>query len=120
SRLRRVDRNGGPAGKRGDNRRDSPQLLFLTNRLCSRPSRFTPNVQNVGPVPKKLFAMPDRGIGIEVPPPIRERVRGDVDDPHELYAAPRAPRQGATGAATLQKDGDTRCLPGWRILKTPA
>src|ERR1044072_8221473 len=50
-----------------------------------RPSRFPPHVQDLCSLLHKLATVPDRHVGIEKQPPIREGIGSDVDDAHEFH-----------------------------------
>ena len=91
-RLRRVNRNRNRRrgltpfllGQGGDHRSRSRELLLGAHIGRSGPGRLAADVEDVCPFGSKPAAMLDRRLGVEVEPPVRERVGGDVDDPHQL------------------------------------
>ena len=83
---------GFPARRKAlDYRLNPAQLLLSGHRRGAGSRRLTPHVQHFGSVLCQLFAVCDSAFGIKELPAVRERVRGHVDDPHDLRRLQVAP-----------------------------
>ncbi len=78
------DRRGHPARDALDDGQDPPQLLLLRDRSRARPGRFPADIDEVGPSGDEFGRMVGRAAGIEEAASVREAVRSDIHDPHDL------------------------------------
>ena len=91
---RRLARHGRLAGVNGDrrikvgqrleHRNHPPELLVLRNRKMAGPCRFAANVDDRGPLRDHGSRPRDRGGRVEMAPAVGERIRGHVENAHEL------------------------------------
>ncbi len=95
-----------------------PDLLGRGNLGGTGPGRFAPDVHEVGTLVPLAAPVRDRRLGVEVAPPVGERVGGDVDDPHDQRPLP----EGQSAAA--QRPGRRACgglhRPPWSREKASA
>ncbi len=85
-RLGGVDRDLHVELRRGDpfeHRQHPAQLLVGGHRLSARPCGLATDVEDVSPLRDQLTRMRDRRPRIQELSPVRERVRGHVQDPHQ-------------------------------------
>src|SRR5436305_8724859 len=94
--------------QRLNNRLDPAQLLPLVHFFSSRPRRFPADIENHRSVPNKLLAVPNSRSRIQVLPPIRERVRSDVDDAHQLRVHRRSIPSYREGCGATPELADTQ------------
>ena len=64
-------------------RQDTGKLLFQGNRPRPRPRGFPADVQQIGAVGFNRLSASHRRINTQIAPPIRERVRGDIQHAHD-------------------------------------
>ena len=81
-RLRGVDRDGHVALQRLEHRNHALQLVVERDRRRTGPRRLASDVDDRRPFVEHPPSGSDSVVGRQVGAAVRERVRGDVDDPH--------------------------------------
>ena len=86
-RLRRIHRDGNPdpTGQGCEHRQDTGQLNVQWNWLGAGARRLAPEVQQIGSFRFDLLGPCNGRLNAEIAPAIGERVRGDVQHPHDQH-----------------------------------
>ena len=92
-----TPRRGG-AGQRLDHRHHAGQLFLDRHRLGARARRLPADVDDVGALDQERVPVRDGGVVRGVEAAVGERVRRDVEHPHDERAGPRAGWPPGTGA----------------------
>ena len=59
------------------------QFILFTNRTRPRPSRLSPDIDDVRPLLNKFQCVGDGSFRLDISPPIIEGIRRDVYDTHD-------------------------------------
>ncbi len=101
------------AGELPHHGHDPPQLLRLVHPRRARPGRLPPDVDEIRALGHQLHAAFGRRLGVEPPPAVGERVRCDIDHPHDRAAVPAGQAGHVTGrVAHAPRVGAGRPPPG--------